>query len=326
MRFIHGLPLGILLCLPALASAQDAAPTAAAVAPGRIVSDPTYLPLAGQIYGQTHYTYGEVNGATFDAAGGQSAKNHSRLNTYDQTVAFGITDDISVRGGIAYAFGTDRRVTSAGSFDTARNGFENPTFGATWRALDQRRAPVSFDLFGDWAPDIYSSRISTGTRDGTVASGGAAADVGAALGHQTRMFTIRGVFTERYQGRINAYNPNSGLTTEVGSYWTPSVGVQTQTRFTPRLSANIGYDYVFQKRSQDQQTVAGLAYVNHIGDTQTVNAAINYHLVPNRLVGSIGYYHTFYDGRREAFADPTNDILQNRSGDAVTATLRYVFR
>jgi hypothetical protein len=67
-------------------------------------------------------------------------------------------------------------------------------------------------------------------------------------------------------------------------------------------------------------------FTNHIGNTQELDTALNYHVIPNRLVASVGYQHTFYDGRSELFADPTDDVLQTRSGNTYRATLRYVFR
>ncbi len=309
------------LALPLFAHGQDFTPTG-----DRILSDPTYLPLQGQVYGQTDYGYSQTNGHLFDSTGAQIAGTRNTLNTFGQRLEYGITDALSVRAGLSYGFGTDRRATPADTTSNDRNGFENPTFGATYRLLDQRSHPISFDVFGDWAPDVFPSKSASPSQDGTVASGGPEADFGFALGRETRMFTIQGAFTDRYVGGTSTLNRTSGISTGAPSYWVPVLGVQTQTRFTHRLSANLGYAYNFQSRSIAVQPTIGAAYTNQIGDIQSLNVSLNYHFVPNRLVGSLGYVHTFYDNRNQIYDDPTSDLLQTRTGDAMNVTLRYLFR
>ena len=132
-RFAAG---AALLCIPLQAHAQalDLTPDTS-----RILSDPNYLPLAGQIEGSTAYSHGWINGSGVNAAGDQISSFHINSNVIGQTLAYGITDDLSVNGSVQYVprtfrevDGADGRVTSSDS-----SGFSDPTFGATWRALDQ---------------------------------------------------------------------------------------------------------------------------------------------------------------------------------------------
>lgn len=321
MRNLVCLSIAAALAVPVLAHGQDFTPTG-----DRILSDPTYLPLKGQVYGQTDYGYSQTNGHLFDPTGAETAGIRNTLNIFDQKLAYGITDALSVRAGFSYGFGTDRRATPTDTTSNNRNGLENPTIGATYRVLDQRSHPISFDVFGDYAPDVFPSKSASLSQDGTVATGGPEADFGFAVGRETRMFTIQGAFTDRYVGGTSTFNRTSGLSNTAPSFWVPVLGVQTQTRFTPRLSANLGYAYNFQSRSVAVQPVNGPSYTNQIGDTQTVNVSLNYHLIPNRLVGSVGYQHTFYGNRNQIYADPTSDLLQTRTGDAMNVSLRYLFR
>ena len=321
MRTLVLLTFSTALALAGAAQAQDFTAIG-----DRILSDPTYLPLQGQIYGQTDYGHAQTDGDLFDATGARTAATRDIVNTFGQTVAYGITNALSVRASLDYGFGPDRRFTPTGETSSYRDGFDNPSFGATWRLLDQNAHPVSFDIIGDWAPDTFPSRAVSPTRDGTIASGGPTADFGFALGRETRVFTIRGAFMDRYVGGASTLDPANGASSFTPSYCVPSLGLQTQTRFTPRLSANLGYGYNFQGRAVADQTGTGVPFTNRIGDNQAVNVSLNYHFVPNRLVGSLGYEHMFYDDRNEAFADPTADVLQSRSADTFSATLRYVFR
>ena len=55
------------VAIPICALAQDFTPIG-----DRIVSDPAYLPLHGQFFGDTGYAYHRTNGPWFDATGAQS--------------------------------------------------------------------------------------------------------------------------------------------------------------------------------------------------------------------------------------------------------------
>lgn len=319
-RYIVALALAAAVSMPVLAQAQDFTPTG-----DRILSDPTYLPLQGQFFGESGYGYERTNGNLFDSTGAQIATTRNTLNTIRQNFAYGLTDQLSINAGIAYGF--DGHASQNGLTGADRSGFDNPSFGATYRLLDQRNRPVSLDIFGEYAPDAFQARSATGTQDGTVALGGPEADFGVALGHETRFFTIRGAFTDRYVGNSSFLNATTGGSADTSSYWVPTLGVQTQTRFTNRLSANVGFDYNFEGNRNTVNTLTGEESTNHVGDTQAVNVSLNYHFVPNRLVGSIDYRHTFYGHSNDSFsADSTDDTSLTRSGDGVGATLRYVFK
>src|SRR5579862_1135075 len=117
----------VLACLPAAALAQaiDLTPYS-----GRILSDPEFLPLAGQLYGTSAYSHGWVSGNSLNGAGGQSTFNVD-TNTLDQFLGYGITDDISVDASVRYAL-ANYRETDFGSGSRSyseTSGFSDPTFG-----------------------------------------------------------------------------------------------------------------------------------------------------------------------------------------------------
>ena len=321
LRCIVYMSLAAAVAMPLCAQAQDF--TAAGE---RILSDPTYLPLQGQFSGDTGYGYERTDGDNFDATGARSAITRNTQNVIRQNFAYGLTDALSLNLGIGYGFSGQNRVASAdGVTTTDQSGWEDPTLGVTYRLLDQRNHPVSLDIMGEYSPDVFQSRTASASRDGTIARGGPEVDLGVGLGRETRVFTIRGVFFDKYFGASTTFNPNSGGTAETGSYWVPSVGIQTQTRFTDRLSANVAADYNFNGNPRVVDG-AGLARTSQLGDYQTVNVSLNYHFIPNRLVGSVNYHHTFQDRTNEVFADPNLDFSRTRSTDGVGAELRYVFK
>ena len=58
----------------------------------------------------------------------------------------------------------------------------------------------------------------------------------------------------------------------------------------------------------------GIEHINDNGDQQLVNASLNYHIVPNKLVGSVNYAHTFYNNNRLVYpADAALDTVQHRT-------------
>ena len=170
-------------------------------------------------------------------------------------------------------------------------------------------------------------RRTSSTHRSSVTGGGPSADFGLAIGRETRAFTIRGSVTATYLGRSNLYNPVDGYTTAVAAYWTPSLGIQTQTRLTNRLSLNVDGSYTFNGTPAESNNYTGVPHTADLGDYQTISTALNYQFVPNRLVGSIVYSHTFYDQTNYIFpSDPTLDSSRARSQNSLGVALRYAFR
>lgn len=317
------LAAAVAVAIPICALAQDFTPIG-----DRIVSDPAYLPLHGQFFGDTGYAYDRSDGHEFDAAGTNVESRRHTINLVHQAFAYGLTDDLSFNVGVAYDFSGRTRVSAPGgerTFD--QSGFEDPTFGLTWRAIDERSHPVSLDLFTAYSPDVVSSTTANGSQDASVARGGPEFDVGAALARETRFFTIRGEVTGRYFGVGAQDNLTTGATVRTASYWVPSLGVETQSRLNDRLSVNVGADYNFNGDPHVVNSDTGVEHIAQLGDYQDVNVGLNYHFVPNTLVGSVNYRHEFHDRNINVFpADPTANTQFDRDGDGVGVQLRYVFK
>ena len=103
--------------------------------------------------------------------------------------------------------------------------------------------------------------------------------------------------------------------------------MNTQTRLNDRLSVNAGLDYTFTGNTNVSNTLTNVSYHAVQGDYAGLNLSLNYHFIPNTLVGSLDYRHTFYDHSDNIFADdPTANTEIQRTGDTVGGTLRYVFK
>lgn len=308
--------------LPAPLFAQDLTPTGA-----RILSDPTYLPLAGQLFGDSAYSYDTPRLREYDPAGTEIYSRHGGENIVTQTFEYGVTNDLSLLLSDDYSW-THADTTLGGGTQNHlnSNGFQDPTFGVIFRAIDQRAHPFSLDFTGAYSPDIISAQGATASSDGSIARGGDMVDLRGALGRETRALTLQAYVDGRHFGGETSSNGVGGQTTS-SAYWQTTLGLASQTRFTDRLSLNLGAAYSMVDDYNRFNTATSVPSTVMPGDFTTVNLSLNYHLIPNRLVGSIDYGHTFYDhGDVDFPLTPANNYMTHRDEDAIGAQLRYVFR
>jgi hypothetical protein len=323
-RSVIGLSVAATLMIPLAAAAEDFTPIT-----DRILSDPAFLPLKGQVYGESSYDYSDTQSQAFDAGGANLSSTSRTLSTIRQTLAFGLTDRLSVNISEAYGFSGNSTVTTPTVVRSNNvSGWDDPIIGLTYRLVDQKEQPFILDILGHYSPDAFSSRAAINGEDATVARGGDEADIGLAIARETRFFTIRGSVTAYYYDTSTeqTFARNSGETT-TGSYWAPSLGLQTQTRLTDRLSVNVNGSYTFNGSPNVSNGLPQFYRIENIGNTADVGVSLNYHLIPNKLVGSINYVHTFRDHTN---IDYLNDVALDgyRWGTTndVGFSLRYLFQ
>jgi len=323
-RSVIGLSLAASLMIPLAAAAQDFTPIT-----DRILSDPTFLPLRGEFYGDTSYDYSDNNGQSFNASGANLTSTHRTLDTIRQTFAFGVTDRLSVNFSEAYGFSGNANVTNAaGVSSNGVSGWDDPIIGLTYRLVDQKQQPFLLDFVTHYSPDAFSSQAAMTGQDATIARGGPAADFGLAIGRETRFFTIRGSLTAYYYGTSTEQTAsiNRGIAS-TSSYWAPSLGLQTQTRFTDRLSANVNANYTFNGSPTVGNNIPDLFHTENIGNTADVGVSLNYHLIPNKLVGSVNYTHTFNNHTNLTYPDDVAlDGYHWGTSNDVGVSLQYTFQ
>lgn len=294
----------------------------------RIVSDPLFLPLKGQVYGATSFTLDQPKGDNFKA-GVQTGSFKASDNLFTQTLAFGLLDDLTVR--VTEGYGVNNRdSTSAATGDVttgSSRGFNDPTLSATLRLIDQPRQPFIVDVAASYSPDLVTSKSGGNSgMDGTLGRGGQSAGVSLAVGRVMDGFTIAATAAGTYVGEQTNEVLSNGTSTLSGSRWNRSVGVSTQMRFSDRASFDAGasmtttgdYDVVNVDKSN--------AHTYSPPDARTINLALNYHFQPNRVVGQITYSYNNYSVATNTFAKATsNTSVENRMGNVFGVRLLYVF-
>ena len=315
----------VFACLPVAAFAQaiDLTPYS-----GRILSDPEYLPLAGQVYGTSAYSHGWVGGNSVNGAGTQFSTFHVNTNTLDQFLAYGITDDFSVDASIQYAPQNYREIdyTNGNRAYLDNSGFSDPTFGAAWRLLDQNQNafPANFDLFGSYTPDWISAHTATAFQDGTVAHGGNSGVIGAALGIVTQGFTIRGAFDANFLGQSSLLDLGNGDLVQTESRTNFDLSLETQTRLTDLFSVNAGVTHTFASSTTAINLASGFPHDVEPGDVTALQLALNYNFVPDAFVASATYAHDFYGNSRTLYPNPLSDIeTRDKNGDVLGVKLTY---
>lgn len=294
----------------------------------RIISDPLYLPLQGQIYGETGYTYGSTSQDIFDSTGTKTASSDVHLNQVSQQVLYGLTDDLILNFDWAYDPSRDATRTPVGGTAVTRSssGWTDPEFGITYRVMDQRTEPLTFDLRANYSPDAFPAKSATDDDEGTVARGGQMIDLGATLGHEGPMFTVAAKIDALWFDTRDVLNRSSGDTNQTDSQWNYRFGLDTQTRLSDAISFNAGAGHTFTNTATVFNMTSGLEHFSQGGDVTDLDASLNYQFVPNTLVASLEYQHNFYQNSRNVFpASPTdNTSIRNKNEDLVGVTLRYV--
>jgi hypothetical protein len=294
----------------------------------RIISDPLYLPMKGQVYGMTGYTFDRPTGQNFKN-GSQTSAFTADDHSFDQTLAYGITNRLTVRLGFGYGV-NERDSTAAATGDVTvgnSRGFNDPTFSATYRVIDEPGSPLVFDVTGSVSPDFMTAKASGGVGEGTLARGGQNAGIGVEFGRVTHAFTLAGTVSATYVGQQTTFQLSNDTSTSADAHWAYALGVASQTRFTDRVTCDAGLTV----GSAATYTVTNVDTTNsHVASpavTRALNFAFNYHLVPNRVVVAATYSYSNNSDATNTFAKATSDTaVKDRSGNAVGVRLFYTFR
>jgi hypothetical protein len=283
----------------------------------RILSDPAYLPLAGQFEGNSAYHYGQTSGDVFDSTGAPDYTFHTIDNQISQSLQYGLTDDLSFQFAIAYDASQKRNnIFPDGSVITrTSNGFTDPSFGVTWRVIDEENAPVNLDLSASYQPDAFNAKIASPTEDGSIARGGQAAHFGAALSEVMQQFTIQGAVNANYYGGSSFDNLANDTSSKRDQYWTYDIGLASQVRLTDLFSINAGVSHTFNSNFNVMNITNDLASLSRPGDVTSFNAALNYHIVPNTFVVGLTYAYDMHANSQNVFPTETTLDTSTRSNN-----------
>lgn len=280
----------------------------------RFLSDPAYLPEQGQLYGTTLLDFGLT---TADVAGYFGAMKFSYSTTSlaeTQTLAYGLLDDLTVRVEDSYESADkveDNALLNQSSYINA--GPLEPTLGATWRSLDCRLRPMNWDWTASFSPDCFPSHASSSTKIGSEARGGADWSLGSALSRVTRDYTLSFYALATEDLSSSTLNTN-GTTTTYGDGWQYQFELNSQLRLSSLVSVNVGLTEILNT-NEASQVSPNIDFTNAPADLFVVNAALNVHILPKRLVASGIYVLDLFGSSSQTY--PVKNTLNTSTGDEV---------
>jgi hypothetical protein len=294
----------------------------------RVLSDPLYLPMKGQVFGATGYTFARPTGQNFKA-GAETGAFTADDNAFAQTLAYGLTDRLTAR--IGFGYGVNARDSTADATGDVTvgdaRGFSDPTFSVTYRLVDELRSPFILDVTGGYSPDLLTAIASGGVGEGTIARGGQNADLAFAVGHVARAFTLAGTVTSTYVGEQTTAQLSNGTSTSADGHWSYAVGVATQTRFTARASLDAGLTVGSAATYTVLNVTNGNSHTYTPPVTRSLNLALNYHFRPNQLVGAFTYAYDNNTDATNTFAKSSSDTkVRDRTGNTLGFRLLYAFK
>jgi hypothetical protein len=322
--------------------------------PTRILGDPSFLPLAGQVSGGFEYTY--------SAALSDSSAPGAALHAFDRqgnaflpTLRYGITDDISVEAQLGW--GNERSQNSytfqelqfppAGNPGTAvfqgvqpllpprlvrvqahvftrAIGADDPVFSITWRAVDQRSAPISVDLTAGYSPDIFDAREAGIYQTGSITRGGQRGTLEGAISRQTRWLTLRAYGTFGYDARSDVSEIGGRATERQGPHADYAGGLQSQARLLPWVALNLGVQADRPVQYDDRFLPGNGSQTVHPGGTVSPYVVAVVPMVPRRVVGEVGYQHDFMSNE-QVDSQGNVDRVFDRESNLLFARLEFVF-
>lgn len=295
----------------------------------RIISDPMYLPLQGQVYGTTAYTYTDGFHDSYNHLGANTSKNNNYGNTFTQSFAYGITDDVDVVLSDSYAFGdTDSDSLRTGATTTSNStGLTDPTLSLTYRYVDQRHnAPFSADLFASYSPDMLISRNAGGGHTGTEDSGRQTATFRTDIGREMQGLTLEGLAGATFYGQRDFVALSNNNNETDSPYWAYFLAADSQVRLTERFSINGNVRWNIQENEHGANNNSGLVWKLDNPNNIDFTAAMNYHLIPNRLVAQASYDNIMYSHTATEYSVPAdNSEVKKQSSNVFGARMLYTF-
>jgi hypothetical protein len=275
-----GLLATCLTSLPAAAWTLNVTPDTT-----QYMSDPSFIPSAGQIYSETSYarTHGDYD---FSSTDGFNGSRSTHNNQFTQQIWVGVTDDLSVSGSATYQLS-----------DVVKQ-FENPTFSILYRVIAQTRYPVSVDVEANYSPPAANSNQS----------GGPAIYVS----REMKSFTVQGEFGATY------YHPSSDLS----HYWGYFVGLRSQWRFMDHWALNSGVGYSGRTGSSSSFTDLNASFEGGSSSSTTYDGtiapyvALTYEIWPTHANIALEYQHAFIGDshtNESSYFIQTNPLVANNN-------------
>lgn len=209
----------------------------------------------------------------------------------------------------------------------ASQGWQNPAFGITWRAVDQRSAPVNVDLSVSYAPDIFPARDPGAGSGGTVAPGGQHGSVTAAVSRESRFLTLLGYARFGYTGQLDIAQPG-GLVLQESAVPDYTLGIEGEARPSRRFAINFGV--AAQKAGDGHFQYSGpggssATYTNRPGYDISPYIGLLVPLLQDRMALSFAYQHDFITDGVVGTPFGFSNRYTSQGANLFIARLRFVF-
>lgn len=290
----------------------------------RYFSDPSFIPSEGQLTSGTTYGFHQISEDAFNSTI-KAANVKVNLNTVEQGFSYGITDRLSVNTSMSFEEEREKDTYSGfGENKFYSNGFTNPSFGVTYRAIDQTSYPISIDITAGYVPDLLPARIASSEQAGTVASGGQSAGAGIAASWETKSFTALTSVSATYFGAERATLVSNDSFETFGTHYEYSWALKTQTRLSDIFSVDAGL--VLSEETDYRQSTAQFTGTMEHGLTTDPYVALNTFIVPNRFYVSLEYDHDWFgDEKREDVQGTVPALWKNHSENQYFVRIRGLF-
>lgn len=232
------------------------------------LASPLFQTLEGQLYSETRGLWLWSSQDDFNAKGVKKDWQRSADFSINQTLRYGITDDLSVAVHFSDHVNSVVKIhpVSGPSTSMRESGWEDPEFDAIYRVLAQPEAPFYLDVIPQYSPDIVSHSQMAG------------------LAERAGFATEKWIF----EMHVAAYYHWSGDSGQGGrSSLDKKVGAEAFYQFDDRWSANANAAYHFSAESPGDWTFS-------------VHGQLNYYLVPDKLQASVEYEHDFISDKQQA--------------------------
>jgi hypothetical protein len=331
-------------CLLLAAAASPASADPWELTNDRILGDPSFLPLAGEVEGYFQYSYEARTYHSNDGFPPESADQS--FNTFTPFLSYGVTDRLSA--GVQLPFGNERingsftttefvPNTNAGffnfgSFVTVRQRFSersvgaaDPTFQLAWRAIEQGSSPVNLDLMAFYLPNIFQARTSVG-QTGSIASGGQSGGFEAAASREMEALTVRAYAELTLVGPQHLHAEPQVQSVYYGGREVYAVGLQSETRVVPWLAVNAGVEAAISTNfDQTSGTRNGPGVRVIEGGQIDPYVGLVIPLLGGRAAGEFLYQHDFIGDQKDR-GPAGSTKFYGQSGNIYLARLLFRFQ
>jgi hypothetical protein len=271
----------------------------------RHFSDPAFLPLSGQLTSGTTYAHADTSAERTGDIFGRLVQYKEKSDSVGQGFTYGLTDSLSVGALISFEERNVEEITPPQPFNfgnlsfsifgfiynTHSDGFTDPNFNVTYRAVDQADQPINLDIAAQYAPDLLPARVSSLFQGGTVAAGGQSAGLSVAASRVMTSLTVQTLLGATYMGDRRAIVVGDNSVQKGAAYYDYFASLRTQTRLDDLFSVDAGLTVSSMTGFRVSNANETVAYDTKYGLTTNSYVAMNSFIVPDRFYVRLEYDH-----------------------------------